>query len=137
MNHERLVFTNGCFDILHAGHVSLLKFAAQHGRVVVGLNSDASVRALKGPKRPINNQNDRKLILEALSSVAEVFIFEEETPYELIKRIMPDLIIKGGDYKADEVIGSDLAEVLIFPFIDGKSTTSIINGIASGEKRES
>jgi len=134
MNKERTIFTNGCFDILHVGHIKLLEFAASHGKVVVGLNSDSSVRGLKGPERPINNQSDRKRLLEALSAVDEVVIFEEETPYELIKRIKPDVIVKGGDYKPEQVVGSDLAEVLIFPFVDGKSTTNVVNKIASSEK---
>jgi D-beta-D-heptose 7-phosphate kinase/D-beta-D-heptose 1-phosphate adenosyltransferase len=137
MSTERLIFTNGCFDILHVGHIELLEFAASHGKVVVGLNSDTSVRGLKGPDRPINNQSDRKRLLEALSAVDEVVIFDEETPYELIKRIKPDIIVKGGDYTRDEVVGSDLADVLIFPFVVGKSTTNVVNKIAPSERLES
>ena len=134
MTKERIIFTNGCFDILHVGHIELLEFAASHGKLIVGLNSDSSVRGLKGSERPINNQSDRKRLLEALSAVDEVVIFEEETPYQLIKRIKPDVIVKGGDYKPEQVVGSDLAEVLIFPFVDGKSTTNVVNKIASSSK---
>ena len=134
MTKERIIFTNGCFDILHVGHIELLEFAASHGKVIVGLNSDSSVRVLKGPERPINNQSDRKRLLEALSAVDEVVIFEEETPYELIKRIKPDAIVKGGDYKPEQVVGSDLAEVFIFPYVDGKSTTNVVDRIASSRK---
>lgn len=123
------VFTNGCFDVLHKGHVELLAYCKSLGRVTVGLNSDDSVKRLKGLSRPLNNESDRKRILEALRYVDEVVIFEENTPYELIRRLKPDFIVKGGDYRAHEVIGSDLCEVRIFETVDGYSTTEFINRI--------
>ncbi len=123
------VFTNGCFDILHKGHVELLAYCKSLGRVTVGLNGDDSVKRLKGLSRPMNNECDRKRILEALRYVDEVVIFEEDTPYELIRRLKPDFIVKGGDYRAHEVIGSDLCEVRIFETVDGYSTTEFINRI--------
>jgi rfaE bifunctional protein nucleotidyltransferase chain/domain len=130
------VFTNGCFDILHRGHLELLEYcselaslvdAAHDRRVIVGLNSDESIRRLKGRGRPINNQDDRKFFLESLKFVDEVKLFDEDTPYELIKSTRPDIIVKGGDYKPDEVVGNYLCEVKIFDFVDGYSTTNIVN----------
>lgn len=125
------VFTNGCFDILHKGHVELLAYCKSLGEVTVGLNSDESVKRLKGKSRPMNTENDRKRILEALRYVDEVFIFQEDTPYDLIVKLKPDLIVKGGDYRPNEVIGSDLCEVRIFNTLNGYSTTSLINRIIS------
>ncbi len=123
-----LVFTNGCFDILHAGHVAYLEQSRALGKsLVVGLNSDASVRRLKGDRRPINSQEDRKKVLLALRAVDAVYIFDEDTPYGLIKRVKPDIITKGGDYREQEVVGHDLAKVVILPYVDGKSTTGVIN----------
>ncbi len=127
---KQKIFTNGCFDILHVGHVELLNYCATLGEVVVGLNSDLSVSRLKGKGRPINTELDRKHILLSLRSVSEVFIFEEDTPLELIKYLKPDVIVKGGDYSANEVVGSDLAEIRIFKFIVGYSSTSVINKIS-------
>jgi rfaE bifunctional protein nucleotidyltransferase chain/domain len=122
-----IVFTNGCFDILHRGHIEYLKESKKLGtRLIVGLNSDSSVRRIKGAKRPINNQSDRKFFLEELRCVDEVIIFEEDTPYELIKRIRPDIITKGGDYKVEEVVGHDLARTIIIPFVEGYSSTKIL-----------
>ena len=135
MKNGLTIFTNGCFDILHKGHVELLEFAASHGRLVVGLNSDASVKRIKGLSRPINSETDRKRVLEALRAVDEVIIFEEDTPYELIKRLKPDVIVKGGDYKAEEVVGSDISKVVIFPYLQGKSTTNIIESINNATER--
>ena len=128
---REIAFTNGCFDILHRGHVEYLKTARSFGdALILGLNSDASVRKLKGPSRPINNQFDRAIVLSALESVDFVVIFDEETPYELIKLIKPDILVKGGDYEGKEVVGSDVAkEVKLVTFVDGKSTTTIINKI--------
>lgn len=124
------VFTNGCFDILHRGHIELLEYCASFGEVIVGLNSDNSVRRLKGIERPFNKAEDRKKILESIRYVNKVIIFEEDTPLELIKCLKPDVIVKGGDYSTHEVIGSELAEIRIFEFIDGYSSTSIINKIS-------
>ena len=120
------VFTNGCFDVIHRGHIELLKFCKQLGRVTVGLNSDASVSALKGESRPIFSVNDRREVLLSCKYVDEVIIFEEETPYDLIKQVKPDIIVKGGDYKIKDVVGNDLAEVKIFNYIPGYSTTKIL-----------
>lgn len=124
-----VVFTNGCFDILHRGHIEYLKKSRQLGyKLIVGLNSDESVKKLKGKDRPVNNQQDRKAVLEALEFVDEVIIFDSDTPYELIKRIEPDIITKGGDYKSkEEVVGHDLAEVVIIPYVQGYSTTNTIS----------
>jgi len=124
---DQVVFTNGCFDIVHRGHLELLKFCRTLGtKVIVGLNSDSSVRANKGEKRPINNEGDRKFLLESLVYVDEVIIFEKKTPYDLIKQLKPDIIVKGGEYLREEVIGADLALVIIFDNIDGHSTTKTI-----------
>lgn len=128
----RIIFTNGCFDIIHKGHVELLKFCKKLGdKVIVGINSDKSVKTNKGADRPINNQLDRRAILESIRYVDEVIIFDEATPHEVIKRIKPDVIVKGGDYLPEEVVGKDLAEVIIFNFINGYSTTSIIKSISN------
>jgi len=123
------IFTNGCFDILHVGHIELLNYCASLGDVIIGLNSDLSVTRLKGKDRPINTEQDRKRILLNLRSVSEVVIFDEDTPLELIKYLKPDVIVKGGDYLASEVIGSDLAEIRIFKFIEGYSSTLTIKKI--------
>lgn len=123
------VFTNGCFDVLHRGHVELLSYCANIGEVIVGLNSDKSVRRLKGNSRPINNQDDRRIILESIKYVSEVIIFEEDTPYELIKILKPDLIVKGGDYLPNEVVGYDLAEVRIFDTLKGYSSSTVIESL--------
>ena len=129
MKKSNVVFTNGCFDVLHKGHVSLLNFCKSLGdKVVVGLNSDSSVARLKGPSRPVNTQEDRKFVLEGLSSVDEVIVFHEDTPYDLIKSIKPDIIVKGGDYVAENVVGSDLAKVVIFDYMPGYSSTNLIKG---------
>ena len=124
---RKIIFTNGCFDIVHVGHINLLNFAKEKGdRLIVGINSDSSIRRLKGKKRPINNQIDRKYFLENIKAVDEVHIFSEDTPYNLIKSIMPDIIVKGSDYKPSDVIGNDLADVICFPVLPGYSTTNII-----------
>ena len=126
----RVVFTNGCFDILHKGHIDYLIKSKQLGdKLIVGLNSDASVARLKGSDRPINKQEDRKYVLENLGCVDQVIIFDEDTPYQLIKKIKPDIITKGGDYQSYDVVGNDLAEVVIIPFVDGYSTTGILEKI--------
>ena len=121
------VFTNGCFDVLHRGHFKLLEYCRSLGNnVVIGLNSDASVRALKGQDRPFFSEEDRKFALECCKYVDAVSVFNEETPYNLIKKINPDIIVKGGDYKVEDVVGNDLAEVKIFNFVDGYSTSSVL-----------
>jgi rfaE bifunctional protein nucleotidyltransferase chain/domain len=123
---SKVIFTNGCFDILHRGHVELLRYCASLGNeVIVGLNSDASVNRLKGPERPINREQDRKLLLESIRYVDKVIIFSEDTPLNLIKRVNPDIIVKGGDYAKEDVIGSEHAKVMLFDFVDGYSTTKI------------
>ena len=129
---NKTIFTNGCFDILHQGHIELLEYCASLGDVlVVGLNSDSSVRRLKGQGRPINDENSRKYLLEAIKHVSKVYLFEEDTPYELIKKIRPNIIVKGGDYLPENVVGADLAEIRIFPYIQGQSTTSMLRRIRS------
>lgn len=133
---KKIVFTNGCFDILHVGHVKYLEVAKSYGDVLIlGLNADSSVRKLKGPTRPINTQEDRAYILASLESVDYVVIFEEETPYELIKLIKPHVLVKGGDYEGKEVVGQDIADELkLVQFVDGKSTTNTIKRIQENEK---
>ncbi|MGM0624201.1 MAG: D-glycero-beta-D-manno-heptose-7-phosphate kinase [Campylobacterota bacterium] len=128
---KKIVFTNGCFDLLHVGHVKYLEAAKENGDVlIVGLNSDSSVAKLKGDDRPINNQYDRAYLLASLEVVDYVVVFEEDTPYELIKIVEPDLLVKGGDYKDKQIVGSDIAqEVMLVDFIDGKSTTKTIEKI--------
>jgi len=131
-NNEKLVFTNGVFDILHIGHVSYLAKARQLGdKLVVGLNADASVKRLKGNDRPINNQYNRALLLAALFFVDAVVIFEEDTPHQIICSILPDVLVKGADYAIENIVGA--AEVLAnggtvqtIKFIDGHSSTSLI-----------
>lgn len=132
---KKIVFTNGCFDILHVGHKRYLQQAATLGDIlVVGVNSDASVRRLKGPTRPVNNEQDRAEMLSALGFIDYVVIFDEDTPYELIKKIQPDVLVKGGDYKPEEVVGRDIVEARggrleLISFVEGKSTTNIIKKI--------
>jgi len=128
-NGKKVIFTNGCFDILHRGHAFYLNQAKKLGDIlVVGLNSDSSVKRLKGESRPINQQEDRAYLLCALESVDYVVIFSEDTPYELIDTIKPNILVKGADYKGKEVIGSNLVdEVKLIEFVDGKSTTNIVN----------
>ena len=129
---SKLVFTNGCFDIIHRGHIELLKYCKTLGdEVIVGLNSDDSVRRLKGETRPINLANDRKAVLEAISCVDKVVVFEEDTPYNLIKNIKPDVIVKGGDYNKENVVGGDLCEVIIFKYLNGYSTTKTIKSLSN------
>ena len=129
---KKVSFTNGCFDILHPGHLfSLKQAAAEADYLIVGLNSDASVRKLKGPKRPINNTASRAIVLANLIVVDAVVVFEEETPLELIKAILPDVMVKGGDYTIDQVVGgkeviANGGKVIINPIVDGFSTTSLI-----------
>ena len=130
-NDKKVVFTNGCFDILHAGHIKYLNKAKKLGDIlIIGLNSDSSVKRLKGKTRPINSQNSRALLLSALEFVDFVVIFDEDTPLDLIEKICPDILVKGADYAGKEVVGSNIAkEVVLVDFEDGFSTTNIINKI--------
>lgn len=133
--NKKIVFTNGCFDILHRGHLTYLKEAQSYGDLLVlGLNSDRSVKELKGPQRPINNQEDRKFMLESLRFVDFVEIFDEQTPLNLIKTLMPDVLVKGGDWAVDQIVGSSEVlenggDVFSLNFVDGFSTTNIIEKI--------
>ena len=131
---KKIIFTNGCFDILHAGHVRYLETAKSYGDVLIlGLNSDRSVTALKGEGRPINAQMDRAYILAALEAVDYVVVFDEDTPYDLIKAVKPHVLVKGGDYEGKEVVGQDIADELkLVQFVDGKSTTRTIEKIQQG-----
>tara|TARA_B100000795_G_scaffold125003_1_gene93272 strand:- start:1493 stop:2920 length:1428 start_codon:yes stop_codon:yes gene_type:complete len=128
---KKIVFTNGCFDIIHGGHIRYLEDAKKFGDILIlGLNSDKSVRTLKGENRPINNQIDRAYILAALEVIDYVVIFDEETPYKLIKAIKPNTLVKGGDYKGSKIVGEDIAEkVELIDFINGKSTSKTIEKI--------
>ena len=125
-----IVWTNGVFDILHTGHLKLLRHAHKLGkRLVVGVNSDASVRRLKGENRPINNEIKRKEVLEELPFIDEVIIFDEDTPIDTIKKIKPNIIVKGDDYTVETTVGNEMAKVVIFPRIEGHSTTELIKKI--------
>lgn len=132
---KRIVFTNGCFDILHRGHVTYLAEAKKLGDLlVIGLNSDASVKRLKGPERPINKELDRQYVLSQLKSVDFVEIFEDETPLNLILKVKPKILVKGGDWKIDQIVGAkeviaNGGDVFSLNFVDGYSTTSIIQKI--------
>lgn len=137
---KKIVFTNGCFDILHRGHIEYLRDARMQGDVlIVGVNSDESVKKLKGPNRPINSEDDRAMVLTALENVDHVTIFDEETPYELIKLVIPDVLVKGGDWEVSEIVGNDIVlknggEVKSLQFVAGKSTTDIIEKIQQMKK---
>ncbi len=128
---ERIVFTNGCFDLLHFGHVHYLAAARDLGhRLVVGVNSDASVRRLKGPTRPIQDEQNRLHVLASLACVDAVVLFEEDTPFDLIAALKPQVLVKGGDWRPDQIVGADLVladggEVKSLPFVEGHSTTGI------------
>lgn len=130
LGNFRIVFTNGCFDVLHPGHAMVLMHARQlagpKGIVVVGLNSDDSVKRLKGEGRPVLDQQARIVMLNQFRTVDFIVTFDEDTPVELIKALQPDVIVKGGDYGSKEVVGSDVALVSIAPLIEGYSTTDII-----------
>ncbi len=134
-NNNRVIFTNGCFDILHLGHIDYLIKARKLGDVlIIGLNTDNSVKKLKGEKRPVNNQNARALLLASLEFVDFVILFDDETPLNLIKMITPDVLVKGGDYSIESVVGGDFVlnyggTVEIIPFLEGYSTTNIINNL--------
>lgn len=139
LKDDKIVFTNGCFDILHQGHVDILKRAYELGdRTIVALNSDASVRGLdKAPDRPVNNETARAEVLSALRYVDAVIIFNESTPYALIEALKPDVLLKGGDWKVEDIVGADIVqaaggEVLSLDLVEGFSTTGIIEKIAHG-----
>jgi rfaE bifunctional protein nucleotidyltransferase chain/domain len=135
---KRIVFTNGVFDILHPGHVRYLQAARGHGDLlIVGLNSDASVRRNKGPERPINPEQERAEVLAALACVDAVSIFDDETPAEIIRRVQPDILVKGADWPADQIVGRDTVEarggrVVLEPVEQGYSTSSIIDKARRG-----
>lgn len=135
--YERIVFTNGCFDVLHAGHLHLLnecrRLAGPRGTVVVGVNSDDSVKRLKGETRPINKEYDRCILLIHLKSVDHVVVFEDDTPRNLIEELGPDLIVKGSDYLGTHVVGSNVAPVHFVNILEGLSTTSWIEKVRDGK----
>ncbi len=135
--NQKIVFTNGCFDILHRGHIDYLAKAADEGDLlVVGLNSDSSVKSIKGNNRPINNEDTRAMVLGSLAFVDAVFLFDEDTPYELIKRVQPDVLIKGADYNKEDIVGYDIVrnnggEIKTIELLNGYSTTNLIDQIKS------
>lgn len=137
-----IVFTNGCFDILHAGHVDYLNKAKAFGDIlIVGLNSDSSIRRIKGDKRPIINENERAFLLSNLKAVDYVTLFYEDTPYELIKKIVPNVLVKGGDWSIENIVGRDIVEqnggiVKTIQFAYNQSTTNIIKRIANAYLNE-
>ncbi len=132
---KKIVFTNGCFDILHVGHIKYLQEARSLGDyLVLALNSDSSVKVLKGPERPLQNENDRAEILAALECVSFVTLFSEPTPLEIIKAVRPDILVKGGDWPVDKIVGHDFVkarggQTRSLKFIEGRSTTSILEKI--------
>ena len=134
---KEVVFTNGCFDILHRGHIECLRVARSSGDVlIVGLNSDSSVRKIKGEKRPILSQNDRAEILASLEMVDYVLIFNEQTPYKIIVSLVPDVLVKGGDYRKDKIVGKEIVEssggqVIRVKQVPGRSTRNIVRKITS------
>jgi len=134
---EIIVFTNGCFDVLHRGHIEFLKFCKMQGDIVVlGLNSDSSVRTIKGPERPINNQYDRAAVLAALETVDYITVFDEPDPLGLIKKVKPDILVKGRDWEHKGVVGREFVEsyggkVVLAPLVEGKSSTITIEKIKS------
>ena len=135
VNNKTISFSNGCFDILHEGHIFSLNQAASEADIlIIGVNSDQSVKRLKGPERPINNQISRSIMLSNLAVVDAVVVFEEDTPLALIQSLMPDVIVKGGDYTIDQIVGSkeviaNGGRVVINPIVEGFSTTGIIEQI--------
>ncbi|MDX2129281.1 MAG: D-glycero-beta-D-manno-heptose 1-phosphate adenylyltransferase [Chloroherpetonaceae bacterium] len=132
---KSVVFTNGCFDILHAGHVQYLQKARDLGDLlVVAINSDASVKRIKGEKRPINTEEDRAYVLKGLRSVDAVIVFDEDTPYEVIKALIPDVLVKGGDWAIENIVGKDIVEahggeVKTISFLAGRSTSNVIEKV--------
>ncbi|MDD4177257.1 MAG: D-glycero-beta-D-manno-heptose 1-phosphate adenylyltransferase [Bacteroidales bacterium] len=138
--NQKIVFTNGCFDILHRGHIDYLAKAADLGNVlVVGLNADASVSRLKGAGRPVQDQDGRALVLAALRFVSAVVLFDEDTPYQLIKAVQPDVLVKGSDYKTDDIVGADIVKakggsVQTIDFLEGYSTSGIIRRLLASSQ---
>jgi rfaE bifunctional protein nucleotidyltransferase chain/domain len=134
---QKIVFTNGCFDIIHRGHVEYLAKAASLGdQLIIGLNTDASVKRLKGAARPVQDENTRALVLASFSFVSKVILFDEDTPYELIKLVQPDILVKGGDYKPEDVVGHDIVEdkggtVVTLDLVEGHSTSSLIKKMST------
>lgn len=133
--HKKIVFTNGCFDILHLGHVDYLSKAADLGDIlIVGINTDASVRRLKGPERPLNDEKARTILIASLHFVDAVVLFDQPTPYEIIQLVQPDVLVKGKDYKVDEIVGYDIVtkkggSVETIELVEGYSTSGLINKI--------
>jgi D-glycero-beta-D-manno-heptose 1-phosphate adenylyltransferase len=131
--NNKIVFTNGCFDILHRGHIEYLSQARDKGDIlIIGLNSDASVKRIKGEGRPVQDETSRALVLASLRFVEAVVLFNEDTPYELIKIIQPDVLVKGGDYTEETIVGADIVKanggvVVVIPLVDGYSTSEILN----------
>ena len=134
-NGEKIVFTNGCFDLVHRGHIEVLANTADLGdKLIIGLNSDSSIKELKGENRPIMDEISRSILLASLQFVDAIVFFSEETPYKLIETLIPDVLAKGGDYKVTEIAGKEVVlenggEVILVPFIDGFSSTNIVEKI--------
>jgi len=134
-NGEKIVFTNGCFDLVHRGHIEVLANTADLGdKLIIGLNSDSSIKELKGENRPIMDEISRAILLASLQFVDAIVFFSEETPYRLIETLVPDILAKGGDYKVTEISGNEVVlenggEVILVPFIDGFSSTNIVEKI--------
>jgi D-glycero-beta-D-manno-heptose 1-phosphate adenylyltransferase len=132
---NKIVFTNGCFDILHRGHIEYLSKARDKGEVlIIGLNSDASVKRIKGEGRPVQDESSRALVLASLRFVEGIVLFNEDTPYELIRIVKPDVLVKGGDYNEDTIVGADIVkatggEVVVIPLVEGYSTTEILKRV--------
>jgi len=137
--NKKIVFTNGCFDILHLGHINYLSKAKDFGDIlVIGLNTDDSVSRIKNEHRPVIDENARAMILASLHFVDAIVLFDEDTPYNLIKLVQPDILVKGSDYKTGDIVGADIVkakggEIITIEFLDGYSTTSIINKLKGGE----
>lgn len=136
---KTIVFSNGCFDILHRGHVEYLSKAADLGNIlIIGLNTDDSVRRLKGPSRPVNDEKSRAILLAALEFVDAVIFFDEDTPYNLIKCVLPDVLVKGKDYKAEDIVGYDIVtnnggKVETIDLVEGFSTTNVIESLKAAK----
>ena len=136
---HKVIFTNGCFDLLHRGHIEYLQSAAALGdKLIIGLNSDDSVSSLKGNTRPLQNEHDRAAILKALSCVDAVVVFDEDTPRELIGELLPDVLVKGGDYQEEDIVGRETVlakggEIKIIPYVEGASTSNIISSILASK----